>query len=715
MVSELEILEAQTACFDDNSSGSGSGNMHIRSVSSVDCGMVAESEKTKVKVACSEDKSSGSRSGNMKIPSVSLADFITASQIKQHLSSFNQHNRVILKNHDTSINPDLCELCWKETIMLAPVPIICEYCDFRIPPNVAYHRSTKQENKDTDTKTNTDTNTKKKTKTQNHSIAYVQHAISYLGLLLNYQTEILFLKQYVKSGNTIFVVSTIRKEIKEKENIFAPSVAQAKGLVVRVVLCVDKELEVNQQFRDIFQGKDYPEKLKYRSKEYGSECIGPNNRCVYISYLDSVNYFQPERKTLSGESLRTFVYHEILIGYLEYCKKRGFSKCYIWSCPVVKGQDYIFNCRPATQKTPKKDKLLKWYKLMLAKAAKEGIVVDINNLHEQFFVAKREENNKITAAHLPYFDGAYWLGAAETISENLAEEESSRKLCRKSHKKRILKALGHDNPTKDVLVMQQLGEKITPDKENFIIVRLQHTCTYCHEEMLCGSRWVCNQCNKIRLCSRCFDSGKLSFLKKMHKCRVSELSQLSEGILSNVPRDTTDRDGLLINNIFETRDDFLNKCELFQYQFNTLAHAKYSSMMILYHSTHMLVIQPVCTLCNNHVPIDQCWHCDSCSNLHVCESCYETKGDTSHNHKLTHPSTEVTPEYTKNKELEKQKVTVNALLDALVPVSRCKNKNIECTYLDSTCRIPGCMEMKKRRIKVTDPAQKISKRQRTTG
>nr|GEX27217.1 histone acetyltransferase HAC1-like isoform X3 [Tanacetum cinerariifolium] len=177
MVSESEITEAQTACFDDNSSGSGSWNMKIRSVSSVDCGMVSESEKTKaevaclddnssalgsenmkipsvsfadcdmvsenkrtkVKVACSEDKSSGSRSGNMKIPSVSLADFIPASQIKQHLSSFNQHNRVILKNKDTSINPDLCELCWKETIILAPVPIICEYCDFRIPPNVAYH------------------------------------------------------------------------------------------------------------------------------------------------------------------------------------------------------------------------------------------------------------------------------------------------------------------------------------------------------------------------------------------------------------------------------------------------------------------------------------------------------------------------------------------------------------------------------------------------
>jgi len=39
-------------------------------------------------------------------------------------------------------------------------------------------------------------------------------------------------------------------------------------------------------------------------------------RRVYIAYLDSVHYFQPRH-------FRTTVYHEILIGYMDYAKSLG--------------------------------------------------------------------------------------------------------------------------------------------------------------------------------------------------------------------------------------------------------------------------------------------------------------------------------------------------------------------------------------------------------
>ncbi|XP_067166598.1 histone acetyltransferase p300 isoform X2 [Apteryx mantelli] len=184
---------------------------------------------------------------------------------------------------------------------------------------------------------------------------------------------------------------------------------EAGEVTVRVVHASDKTVEVKPGMKARFvDSGEMAESFPYRTKalfafeeidgvdlcffgmhvqEYGSDCPPPNQRRVYISYLDSVHFFRPK-------CLRTAVYHEILIGYLEYVKKLGYTTGHIWACPPSEGDDYIFHCHPPDQKIPKPKRLQEWYKKMLDKSVSERIVHDYKVSKGDSKNAKKKNNKK---------------------------------------------------------------------------------------------------------------------------------------------------------------------------------------------------------------------------------------------------------------------------------------------------------------------------------
>ncbi|KAH9307664.1 hypothetical protein KI387_035575, partial [Taxus chinensis] len=486
----------------------------------------------------------------------------------------------------------------------------------------------------------------------------------------------------------------------------------AEALVVRVVSSVDKILEVKQRFLDMFRHENYPSEFPYKSKvlllfqkiegvevclfgmyvqEFGSECSHPNQRRIYLSYLDSVKYFRPDVKTITGEALRTFVYHEILIGYLEYSKNRGLTSCYIWACPPLKGEDYILYCHPETQKTPKSDKLREWYLTMLRKATKEGIVANVTNMFDSFFVSPGERKVKVTAARLPYFDGDYWPGAAEEMIFQFHREEADGRKHPKNKKyatKRSLKAAAQaevaSDTSKDTLLMKKLGDSIHPMKEDFIMVHLQHACTHCCFFIVSGMRWFCKQCKDFQLCHECYEAQQKVDERERHPINGWEKHTLFPIEVTNVPVDTKDKDDIMESEFFDTRQAFLSLCQGNHYQYDTLRRAKHSSMMVLYHLHNPTApaFVSTCNICQRDIETGQGWRCEVCPDYDLCNACYQKDDLVKHPHRLTaHPS--IADRDAQNQEARQHRVLqLRKMLDLLIHASRCLSP--QCAY--QNCR-----------------------------
>jgi hypothetical protein len=229
--------------------------------------------------------------------------------------------------------------------------------------------------------------------------------------------------------------------------------------------------------------------------------ISPASPAVYLSYLDSVKYFQPEGVSAAGRAiaLRSLVYHEVLSGYLAYAKARGFLAIYIWACPPLQGDDYILYCHPGRQRTPRSDRLREWYLVMLRQARAEGTVAYISNLLDTYFEGGKDHRvERPSITDLPYLEGDYWLGEAENILGEMGPEGGGggggggggangadgsggggfgalkgRKAGKESKRRLLSGAPAHE------ALLSRLGDQLQGMKEDLIVAHLYESCSHC--------------------------------------------------------------------------------------------------------------------------------------------------------------------------------------------------------------------------------------------
>ena len=221
-----------------------------------------------------------------------------------------------------------------------------------------------------------------------------------------------------------YIETRVNSFLKKKES-------GAGEVTIRVVSSSEKTVEVKPGMKQRYDG-DWPETFPYKAKalfafedfngvdvcffgmhvqEYGSDAPQPNSRRVYIAYLDSVHFFKPKQ-------YRTAVYHEILLGYLQYAREQGYAMAHIWACPPSEGDDYIFHCHPPEQKIPKPKRLQDWYKKMLDIGIKENIVHSYQDILKQ-----AQEDQVKTAMDLPYFEGDFWPNVIEESIKEIEMEQ----------------------------------------------------------------------------------------------------------------------------------------------------------------------------------------------------------------------------------------------------------------------------------------------------
>uniref|UniRef100_A0A8C3AZM7 histone acetyltransferase n=1 Tax=Cyclopterus lumpus TaxID=8103 RepID=A0A8C3AZM7_CYCLU len=442
---------------------------------------------------------------------------------------------------------------------------------------------------------------------------------------------------------------------------------------IRVVHVSDKVAEVKPGMKSRFvDSGEMSESFPYRTKalfafedidgadvcffgmhvqEYGSDCPQPNQRRVYISYLDSVHFFRPR-------GLRTAVYHEVLIGYLEYVRKLGYTTGHIWACPPSEGDDYIFHCHPADQKIPKPKRLQEWYKRMLDKAVAERIVHDYKDVFKQ-----ATEDRLTSANELPYFEGDFWPNVLEESIKELEQEEEERKR--------------EENSTSNESIDDTKGDSKNAKKKNNKKTSKNKSSLSRANKKKPGMPNVSNDL-----------SQKLYATMEKHK-EVFFVIRLIAAPMANALPPISDPDPLMACDLMDGRDAFLTLARDKHLEFSSLRRSMWSSMCMLVelHNQSQDRFVYTCNECKHHV--ETRFHCTVCEDYDLCITCYNTKG---HVHKMEKLGLGLDDESsnqaaaTTQSPGDSRRLSIQRCIQSLVHACQCRNAN---------CSLPSCQKMKR--------------------
>ncbi|XP_065324236.1 CREB-binding protein-like isoform X2 [Gordionus sp. m RMFG-2023] len=438
-------------------------------------------------------------------------------------------------------------------------------------------------------------------------------------------------KRLPKSRLGTYLENRVNTFLKKKE---APGAGE---VTIRVLSSSEKVTEVKSLMRERYSDTGrFPSSFPYKSKalfafeeidgvdicffgmhvqEYGSDAPAPNTRRIYISYLDSVYFFRPS-------SFRTAVYHEILIGYLDYCKKLGYTMAHIWACPPSEGDDYIFHCHPPDQKIPKPKRLQEWYKKMLDKGILDRVVVDYKDILKQAM-----EDNLQSPTDLPYFEGDFWPNALEeTIKEIEQEEENKRKQI-EAAAAAAAAALAESSVNEDDLdsedylgfssLQGKLGKKGKKNK---------------NKKSTLKNKGNSRKSNKRAIFPQVSNdlSAKIYATMEKHK-EVFFVVRLHLPGDANHLGPIVDPDPYTNCDLMDGRDAFLSLAREKHLEFSSRRRAFYSTLVMLYelHNQGQDRFVYTCNHCRNQV--ETRYHCTVCDDFDLCVTCYQHQG---HTHKM---------------------------------------------------------------------------------